>query len=1467
MRTLGVIGIILLLSVSLFGVSKFFFIRTDGAPDAAQYDPKRNVIYVTSPQTSRVLAVDADSGQVQRCVYVPNAAGLDIMDGGKRLVVGTGSTGGWYGTSFLTFIDIETFTVTERVAIANPIHDVIGRQSLSSPFIRRVVALANGNVLFEAAHNGQTGDWIGEYDQAKRTFTLLAYGSYLIPSDDRTVVLVPGIGFYGGLDLFSSAADSVVRSNPYVDGTACAFSHDNRLIACHYDQGSTQIFDAATLQMVRTIVTPVAGGTVAFSPDNTKLYIGVFSRSDFYVFDVNTGLLQGNLSMPGDDYGDCRLLGMDSRGFLYCSLNRGLTVSDSSSIGFPTPQSQYFGLIFPYVATPSGGPISGGTAVTVKKSNTAHPTVFFADKMATITGSDSSGIHVVSPPGNRSGPVDITVMYSDGSTLYVPEGFSYGPSIEYLNYNAGSTSGGDTLTLYALGLPSATASGVQVFIGGASATIQSVDVLRISPTTSPTYQIKLTTPRGTAGAADVVLTTPDGTDTLRRGFNYVTIQALGGATGVTQTVYDNTRGYLFRSDLDNNRVEVVDTATGHVINQFATHPGPVGLGLSLDHSTLYVTASGGVIDVIDVDNGTQRTIQVAIPSGTEMYRIGVTAKGTLFVGTNNSKESLYDPRLIEVDPNTGSYTTRLTGFNGPYVELGIARDGTHAVISSDLAAGASGNSVYFWDSFTDTFRELSVEGWSDYGVNDDASLFMGGALTFDSVFNIHNIFEAFDFVDNDGLVYGEKLDDSGALAIRPSLNSISVFDVHQGNRLVRISLPSKSMIALDAMALDSVHGVAYVNSVNGLIRVSLPNILSIGRLQPSQGLTAGGQTIVVRGFGFQPHATVVIGGKASTADFVDSTTLRVITPALPVGSTYVQVTNDDGSTYKLADTYTAVDTQPIIAATSPAIMPIGDRFSHPDVTVIGMNFSSGSVVLWNGSARPTYFVDESELLVALNPTDTMTPGAATLSVQNPGGGISNTFTIPIKAFPNITLPTSFVFPNQIVNTSSAIQTGTVTNSGTDPATLSFAVGSPFTLATDCPSTIPAAASCTLSVGFNPVAAGGYSSGILVSGDFAASIPANGYAGLAVPELVASPSQVLLPTTFNNGHSEAILTIRNLGVQKVTINNVSSDSPLFSVSIYDSNPIGAGQSRTLSVKFLPTAVGTFSGHLIVDSTAGTLVVPLTGSAIQPIGFDTNTLTIAGIRGQTTPSHAVAIFTNSSGSGITISSVSLSNDGASQTFSQTNTCGTVLDAGASCQFNVSYVPSGAAHDTGVLMVSVNTLNYILSLNGAVTDFTLGSGTTPTATVSAGQTATYSIPIDASNGYRGDLTFSCSGVPANSTCSVSPQTLTVGTGSSTLTVSVTTTPRSSAALHSPPTGFLAFAFVPIGCLIFLKPCRRSSIVMLFLVCVLALTSCGGGGSVGGPSLPAVNGTPAGSYTIIVTASTPGGATRQLRLVLNVS
>ena len=69
------------------------------------------------------------------------------------------------------------------------------------------------------------------------------------------------------------------------------------------------------------------------------------------------------------------------------------------------------------------------------------------------------------------------------------------------------------------------------------------------------------------------------------------------------------------------------------------------------------------------------------------------------------------------------------------------------------------------------------------------------------------------------------------------------------------------------------------------------------------------------------------------------------------------------------------------------------------LNVRGFGFAPGSVVHWNGAARPTAFTDDANITASIPPEDIANPGSALVSIVNPDGGTSNVVVFPVRATP------------------------------------------------------------------------------------------------------------------------------------------------------------------------------------------------------------------------------------------------------------------------------------------------------------------------------------------------------------------------------------------------------------------------------------------------------------------------------------
>src|SRR5581483_1482472 len=133
----------------------------------------------------------------------------------------------------------------------------------------------------------------------------------------------------------------------------------------------------------------------------------------------------------------------------------------------------------------------------------------------------------------------------------------------------------------------------------------------------------------------------------------------------------------------------------------------------------------------------------------------------------------------------------------------------------------------------------------------------------------------------------------------------------------------------------------------------------------------------------------------------------------------------------------------------------------------------------------------------------------------------------------------------------------------------------------------------------------------------------------------------------------------------------------------------------------------------------------------------------------------------------------------------------------------------------------------------DFMLSATALSPASIAAGNSATSTVTITATNGFTGAVTFVCGVTPALASppaCSFNPATVN-GSGASTLTVSTTSsTPRASLR-HALP---LYAAWLPICGVALLGIRNRKALTVLLgviAICgLLFLGACGGGGGNGG-------------------------------------
>jgi hypothetical protein len=250
----------------------------------------------------------------------------------------------------------------------------------------------------------------------------------------------------------------------------------------------------------------------------------------------------------------------------------------------------------------------------------------------------------------------------------------------------------------------------------------------------------------------------------------------------------------------------------------------------------------------------------------------------------------------------------------------------------------------------------------------------------------------------------------------------------------------------------------------------------------------------------------------------------------------------------------------------------------------------------------------------------------------------------------------------------------------------------------------------------------------------------------------------------------------------------------------------------------------------------------------------------------------IVTITNGSGFTIGSLSLSSN-APFVLSQNN-CADALAAGANCTVTVTFQPTISGAVTGSLMVSSPDLSTpaTAALSGTGFDFSASIAGNSSQSVASGQVANYSLTINPAAGSSGTFAFACSGLPANSTCTFNPTSLTLSAGiTGTFNVAIATGKSATASLAP----LSAERAITMLCGILLMPwvLKRKRKTFLHLVglglLALVVSSCGGssgGSSGGGGGSGSGSSTPAGTYHVAVNI-TSTSLSRQVTLNLTVN
>jgi hypothetical protein len=460
----------------------------------------------------------------------------------------------------------------------------------------------------------------------------------------------------------------------------------------------------------------------------------------------------------------------------------------------------------------------------------------------------------------------------------------------------------------------------------------------------------------------------------------------------------------------------------------------------------------------------------------------------------------------------------------------------------------------------------------------------------------------------------------------------------------------------------------------------------------------------------------------------------------------------------------------IAAAPSVALYPASLNFGSQALGVKSapLNFSvtntgASNLTISSVVTSSTEFPITHDLCLG----QTIAPGAnCVISVAfDPNAGSTQTGTITIKdnagtspqtltmtglsvGVPQAKLtPTSLTFASDGVGTVSAAQAITLSNPGTD--TLIFSsIAITGTNPTDfhqtntCGTSIVAAASCTISITFDPTAVGSRLATLSITdnaGDVAGTIQTAALAGTGtgVAKIAFSPTSLAFSST-NVGASSAVktITVSNPGTATLPITSIGiTPTGNYTETNTCGTTLAAGSTCIISVTFSPKVAGTVSASVsVADGAAGSpQTVALTGAAV---GIPTATLSATTVAFGNQPvnvlSAAMTVTLTNTGSGaLVVASLKVAGSDPTDFVATSTSCPGTLAPAASCVLSITFKPPVAAARAATLTITDNSGN----VTGTTQIITLtGTGVgTPAAVLSA---TTLTFPSTAVDGIDGPL-----------------------------------------------------------------------------------------------------------------------------------
>jgi hypothetical protein len=414
---------------------------------------------------------------------------------------------------------------------------------------------------------------------------------------------------------------------------------------------------------------------------------------------------------------------------------------------------------------------------------------------------------------------------------------------------------------------------------------------------------------------------------------------------------------------------------------------------------------------------------------------------------------------------------------------------------------------------------------------------------------------------------------------------------------------------------------------------------------------------------------------------------------------------DDAATAAQSSTVTNTGTEPV---TFTGISATGDAGDFTRLT--GAGDCTSTTTLTAGQSCTLSYTFDPTTVGAKSATVTVASNAANISVALTGEGTQTQLT---------PAPTSLSFGSKDINAGATpAMTSTVTNSGTEPVTVSgVALTGDFAQVTgnvdDCVATtvLTAGQNCKLRITFDPSAVHARSGTATVQSNAPDAVVSLDGTGTQT-SLSRSPSSLSFgDKDIDEGPTPAQdVTVTNSGTQSITLNNLAATGDFAIVSgagtnCTSSTTLTEGQSCEVWVRFDPGTTGTKSETLTISSNeVPDLTVSLSGRGTQTeLSRSPATLAFGGQDVDSGPTTTqTSVVTNSGSEPVNISSVTFGGSDPGEFVRPTIvgtdcTSSTVLTAGQTCDVRIQFDPSTQGAKSATVSVASNAATITVDLTG--------------------------------------------------------------------------------------------------------------------------------------------------------------------------